>query len=104
MTVSPRLRRELAQRYSSIEKMEKVALPAISFYSLRELLRDLLSFVKLEDISESCAFMNYVRDQEAKSHMSIGVDSKEAESKCFAHQHGSVFQWTHLCITVFFHR
>ena len=60
--------------------MEKVALPTIKFYSLRELLGDLLSFAKSDKyVSASCTFIEYVNSR--KSHVGIGVDTKEAESK-----------------------
>ena len=81
VTVSPRLRRELQQRNDTIRNMEKLALPPIKFYSLRELLGDLLSFAKLDKVSESCNFIEYVRVREKQTGRSIGIDVKEAENE-----------------------
>ena len=81
VTVSPRLRRELQQRNDTIRNMEQLALPPIKFYSLRELLDDLLSFAKLDKVSESCSFIQYVRIREMQTGRSIGVDVKEAENE-----------------------
>ena len=97
VTVSPRLRRELHGRYNNIERLEKVALPTIKFYSLRELLGDLLSFTKLGiDESESCTFIEYVNIQEKKSHASIAVDTKETESKSSC----IFYDCTYKCLTL----
>lgn len=79
--MSPTLRRELQQRYDTIQNMEQLALPPIKFYSLRELLGDLLSFTKLDNVSESCSFIQYVRIREMQTGRSIGIDAKQAENE-----------------------
>lgn len=74
------MRKELKERYDTVKKMEKSSLPPIKFYSLRELLSDLVTYTKLGvDLSQSCTFTQYVNNQ--KSHEGFGVDVKEAESK-----------------------
>ena len=81
LLVSPRLRQEMDTRYSNVRKMETSHLPPIKFYSLLELLGDLLSFIKMGHIkvSELCRFADYVNAR--KSHEHLLADAKEAESE-----------------------
>jgi hypothetical protein len=76
VTVSPRLRQELQRRYEEIEEIEKVVLPPIEFYSLRDLLDKLLHDV---DVSSACNFLQYTCSR--KSHEKLAVEPSLVESE-----------------------
>lgn len=89
MTVSPRLRRELNQRYDGIASLETTSLPPIQFFSLRELIGQLVRYKDPSlsekigiNLSETCTFIEYIDAKAIETYERSGVDTKEAESEC----------------------
>ena len=88
VTVSPTLRKKLAEKYEEVIELEEVALPPIQFYSLRELLSELVQYTRLGlDLSprdrsmSECSFLEYINELSKKSHLGIAVDVREAENE-----------------------
>lgn len=80
VTVSPRLRKELARRYNEIEALEKISLPPVKFFSLRELLDGLLQTSNADiKMSDACNFLEYVHSR--KSYVDLVVESSEVENE-----------------------
>ena len=81
VTVSPRLKKDLTQRFEEIKTVEDVNLPQIMFLSLNELLSGLLDVANMKDVSlwEGSAFLDYVNTR--KSHSRLAVEPSLVENE-----------------------
>jgi hypothetical protein len=81
VTVSPRLKKDLTQRFEEIKTVEDVNLPQIMFLSLNELLSGLLHVANMKDVSlwEGSAFLDYVNTR--KSHSRLAVEPSLVENE-----------------------
>lgn len=81
VTVSPRLKKELTQRFDEIKNVEDAHLPQIMFLSLNELLAGLLHLTNTNDISlwGGSAFLDYVNAR--KSHKCLAVEPSLVENE-----------------------
>jgi hypothetical protein len=81
VTVSPRLKKELTQRFEEIKSVEDVNLPQIMFLSLNELLSGLLHVANVKDASlwDGSAFLDYVNAR--KSHSCLAVEPSLVENE-----------------------
>ena len=82
ITVSPRLKKELSRRYYEIEKLEKMSLPLVKFFSLQEIIDGLISITKLNATRKRSHFVSYRQHtHERKSHVGIAMEHSEIENE-----------------------
>lgn len=81
VTVSPRLSQNLQKRYSEVEKIERIKLPPIAFFSFRELLDNLLRMHAISDFETSsvCNFFEYANSR--RSHKKMEVEMSLADNE-----------------------
>lgn len=80
VTVSPRLRKELEKRYNDIALIERVSLPDVRFFSLRELLDGLLKMIGSNITMQSaCTFRQHVNNRTAYGDLTVDISEAENE-------------------------
>jgi hypothetical protein len=81
LTVSPRLCRQLKQKYDEMQALENQTLPPVHFYAFHSFLDQLLSYARISDFTQSskCRFEAF--DQSRTSHKQLNVDPTLVENE-----------------------
>jgi len=86
VTVSPRLCKELKQRYEEIRVIENDGVPKFIFFSRADLLRGLLTTLNIDNINMDrlCSFREYCKERARITHTRSVIEEKLTEhEKCY---------------------
>jgi AAA domain len=81
ITVSPRLRNELEQRYEELTPIHGAGLPKTRFFSFRDFITGLLSHFSIEDFDDKdkCTFQGYTMAR--RSHKKLDIEAHLLENE-----------------------